>query len=333
MLHLERWERARWGMIIFEGITPLTLTLATLAVRARSAPPWMVKPHFCCRLSRSRSRLSSCFGILTAVCCCLSCNTEELKNVALRLQILNIIYFWVEKNIIFIIRSTKSQSLNTCATNFTFYCGSGMCFEKVKNISITIPGSDPRGPPDRPAARHWLRWAAECCLLSSQVLFSLSTPLMMGRLATGVIRNTCYLSYYLHIYTRSPHMYRSKRIHSIDIIYLYSRYICAECLLTENRYVDMYFGPWIRSCYCHLESYFCFTTETFPPRWHSWHQNLACSKRSSQVCVSGVRSSFTTAFVIFNLSCSIMFVIKQPLCINSKHWTQHIAHSCHPIKV
>ena len=126
----------------------------------------------------------------------------------------------------------------------SFYCG--MCFEKVKNISITIPGSDPRGPPDRPAARHWLRWAAECCLLSSQVLFSLSTPLMMGRLATGVIPNTCYLSYYLHIYTRSPHMYRSKRIHSIDIIYLYSRYICAECLLTENRYVDMYFGPWIR---------------------------------------------------------------------------------------
>ena len=250
MLHLERWARARWGMIIFEGITPLTLTLATLAVRARSAPPWMVKPHFCCRLSRSRSRLSSCFGILTAVCWwCLSCSRGVQNNVIRMFPSQPQWKCGAEWHYAFkYISESESESESkkdwAHVPGNSFYCG--MCFEKVKNISITIPGSDPRGPPDRPAARHWLRWAAECCLLSSQVLFSLSTLLMMGRLAAGVNRNTCYLSYYLHIYTRSPHMYRSKRIHSIDIIYLYSRYICAECLLTENRYVDMYFGPWIR---------------------------------------------------------------------------------------
>ena len=40
------------------------MTLATLAVRARSAPPWMVNPHFCWRLSRSSSKVSNSFGML-----------------------------------------------------------------------------------------------------------------------------------------------------------------------------------------------------------------------------------------------------------------------------
>ena len=42
-----------------------TFTLAILAVRARSAPPWMVRPHFCWRLSLSSSIVINSFGILS----------------------------------------------------------------------------------------------------------------------------------------------------------------------------------------------------------------------------------------------------------------------------
>ena len=41
-----------------------TLTLATFAVRARSAPPWIVNPHFCWRVSLSNSNVKSSFGIV-----------------------------------------------------------------------------------------------------------------------------------------------------------------------------------------------------------------------------------------------------------------------------
>ena len=66
-------------------------------------------------------------------------------GVALRLQI----YFYRNRNIHGL---ENKQFEHMYVTPNLFYCG--MCFENVKNISITIPGSDPRAPPDRPAARH-----------------------------------------------------------------------------------------------------------------------------------------------------------------------------------
>ena len=236
----------------------------------------------------------------------------------------------------------KSKSLNTCATKFILLWNVFWKREKYLHHDTWLWPACPARPPGSSALTEASWPSVVCC----HPKFCFLSPLRWwwGDWPQGSsqILATCLIIYtftpdpLVQIHTISK-SFRFKFInlplaHNFLCRYMYI-IMYANIFKTESRYVDMYFRPWIRSCYCHLESYFSFTTETFPPRWHSWHQNWACSKRSSRVCVSGVRSSFTTAFVIFNLSCSIMFVIEQPLCINSKHWTQHIAHSCHPIKV